>query len=256
MDEKLLTIKEIEKRTGLPRSTIYHYEENGLIQIGRNANGYRQFTDKDVDILICIKRLRQLDMPLERIKFVLMHPDGDLHEAVTEQLVELYTLRRHIDNLIEFAEKIEDLGALPFILGKTEAESVDELIDQLHEITESAEYRQIQKNFTLERAEVLISFCEQFGKQLDHDPDDEAIQVLTDAMCRYISDKIIKLEPARFPTLPLAFLGEGTYAEKLDESFGEGTAKLMGMAMLHYYANHGAAIWGDTPSLQQPSGDQ
>lgn len=45
-----MTIKEVEERTGLTRSNIRFYEKEKLIQPIRNeSNGYREYTEKDVE---------------------------------------------------------------------------------------------------------------------------------------------------------------------------------------------------------------
>ena len=43
-----MTIKELEKRTGLDRATIRFYEKEGLIAPKRLANGYRDYSEEDV----------------------------------------------------------------------------------------------------------------------------------------------------------------------------------------------------------------
>ena len=63
-----MTIKEIEQATGLPRASVRFYESEGLISPGRGENGYRNYTDSDLDSLLKIRLLRQLDIPLEDIQ--------------------------------------------------------------------------------------------------------------------------------------------------------------------------------------------
>ena len=67
-----MTIKEVEQRTGLPRSVIRFYEKEGLIAPGRNAeNRYRDYTQKDAERLTRIAFLRTLDIPIEAIQRVM-----------------------------------------------------------------------------------------------------------------------------------------------------------------------------------------
>lgn len=74
-----MNIKEVEQRTGLPRSVIRFYEREGLIDPQRNAqNSYREYAQEDVDRLIRIAFLRTLDMPIEEIRRVIM---GDVRLA-------------------------------------------------------------------------------------------------------------------------------------------------------------------------------
>lgn len=67
-----MTIKEVEQRTGLPRSVIRFYEKEGLIAPQRNEeNRYRTYSHMDVDRLVRIAFLRTLDIPLEEIRSVI-----------------------------------------------------------------------------------------------------------------------------------------------------------------------------------------
>ena len=63
-----MTIKEIEERTGMDRANIRFYEKEGLLFPQRLANGYRDYTEHDVDILLRVKLLRSLHVPLDEIR--------------------------------------------------------------------------------------------------------------------------------------------------------------------------------------------
>ena len=63
-----MTIKEIERITGLPRASIRFYETEGLIHPSRGDNGYRNYSQEDLDTLEKIRLLRQLDCSLEDIR--------------------------------------------------------------------------------------------------------------------------------------------------------------------------------------------
>ena len=62
-----MTIKEVEARTGLARANIRYYEDQGFFSAARGENGYRNYSEEDVDTLLKIKLLRQLGFSLEEI---------------------------------------------------------------------------------------------------------------------------------------------------------------------------------------------
>ncbi len=62
-----MNIKEAEARTGLARANIRYYEDQGFLSPARGENGYRSYSDGDVDTLLKIKLLRQLGFSLEEI---------------------------------------------------------------------------------------------------------------------------------------------------------------------------------------------
>lgn len=63
-----MQIMNLEKQTGLERATIRYYEREGLLTPQRQENGYRSYSDGDVQTLLKIKLLRQLGMSLEQIR--------------------------------------------------------------------------------------------------------------------------------------------------------------------------------------------
>ena len=63
-----MTIKEIEEKSGMPRANIRFYETEGLLNPERRGNGYREYSEEDLEILMKIKLLRALHISLEEIK--------------------------------------------------------------------------------------------------------------------------------------------------------------------------------------------
>lgn len=63
-----MTIKEIETMSGLPRANIRYYESEGLISPKRAENGYREYSQTDVDVLLRVKLLRALGLRIDTIK--------------------------------------------------------------------------------------------------------------------------------------------------------------------------------------------
>ena len=66
-----MTIKELEQRTGLPRTAIRFYEQQGLIRPERRENNYRNYTQEDLSTLEKIKLLlRKLAAEKEKQKYI------------------------------------------------------------------------------------------------------------------------------------------------------------------------------------------
>ena len=60
-----MTIKELERRTGLPRTSIRFYEQEGLLTPERRENNYRDYSEDNVRTLEKIKLLRRLGVDYE-----------------------------------------------------------------------------------------------------------------------------------------------------------------------------------------------
>ena len=57
-----MTIKEVEELSNMTRANIRFYEKEGLITPQRDSNGYRNYTEQDVDILKRIRLLRTVHL--------------------------------------------------------------------------------------------------------------------------------------------------------------------------------------------------
>jgi len=105
-----MKINEAEALVGITRKNIRFYEEQGLLSPGRNAaNGYRDYTDEDIDLLRKIKLLRRLSVPLEEIRRLL---SGELTLADCLDRHDI-ALRREEQNLTvtrELCRSIRDAG--------------------------------------------------------------------------------------------------------------------------------------------------
>ncbi len=67
-----MTIKEVEERTGLSRSNVRFYEKEKLIAPSRNeSNGYRDYSDSDIENIKKIAYLRTLGISIEDIRNVI-----------------------------------------------------------------------------------------------------------------------------------------------------------------------------------------
>ena len=63
-----MKIKEVEELSGMTRANIRFYEKEGLLSPQRNSNGYRDYTEEDVETLKRIRLLRSIHISLEDIK--------------------------------------------------------------------------------------------------------------------------------------------------------------------------------------------
>ena len=63
-----MKINQVEQLVGVTKGNIRFYEKEGLLTPGRNSdNGYRDYSEADVEWLKKVKLLRMLDVPIEEI---------------------------------------------------------------------------------------------------------------------------------------------------------------------------------------------
>lgn len=104
-----MTIKEVEARTGLARANIRYYEDQGFFSPERGENGYRNYTGRDVDLLLKVKLLRQLGFSLEDIHD-LQRGDRDLGSALELRAAGLERERRELDRAAALCRELREDG--------------------------------------------------------------------------------------------------------------------------------------------------
>lgn len=80
-----MTIKEVEKQTGLSRFNVRFYEKEKLIVPVRNeSNGYRNYSDSDIENIKKIAYLRTLGISIEDIRNIILEK-STLREVIRKQ---------------------------------------------------------------------------------------------------------------------------------------------------------------------------
>ena len=100
---------EIQIKTGLTRKAIEYYEDKGLINPHRLENGYKDYTEKDLDILVKVSILRKLGVSLSEIKQCVLYNSSTLSSVLRmkEHQLEVDERRKNILELIVKGEKQE-----------------------------------------------------------------------------------------------------------------------------------------------------
>ena len=105
-----MTIQEIERKSGLERTNIRFYKREGLLEPQRRENGYRDYSEEDLQLLMKIKLLRRLGFSLEAIRSL---KDGDtaLDEALARRLAAIGGQRRELDATERVCAEMRQDGA-------------------------------------------------------------------------------------------------------------------------------------------------
>jgi DNA-binding transcriptional MerR regulator len=90
-----MTIKQISALSGLSPYTLRYYEHIGLIiNVDRNANGQRCYSEKDLLWIEFLLRLKETGMPISEMqKFALLRSHGDTTAKERRQLLETHKTR-------------------------------------------------------------------------------------------------------------------------------------------------------------------
>lgn len=118
-----MQINEVVQVVDLTKRAIKYYEEQGLLSINKDKNGYRNYTKEDIKILKEISIYRKLGISIKDIKVLLENKDKQLLENIYKEKI----------------NKLEDY--------KSEAESLKRFIDNndVEEIYENLDYETLGK---------------------------------------------------------------------------------------------------------------
>ncbi|MCX4388468.1 MerR family transcriptional regulator [Micromonospora peucetia] len=110
--EPTLTVGGSAERVGLTTYTLRWYEQEGLVApVGRDSAGRRRYTERDVNSLVLLTRLRRTGMPVRDMRrYAELARQGDGTLGTRRALFEAHRARV----LTRMAELEEDLkGAQP-----------------------------------------------------------------------------------------------------------------------------------------------
>ena len=105
-----MTIKDMEVQTGLARANIRYYEAEGLIAPERAENGYREYSQEDVETLLRVKLLRALGLTVGQIK-ALACGETELETALSARLAAIRKETAELDRAGEIAGRLRQAHA-------------------------------------------------------------------------------------------------------------------------------------------------
>ncbi len=109
-----MTIKEVEEQTGLTRSNIRFYEKEKLIEPSRNdKNGYRDYSEKDIENIKKIAYLRTLEISIEDIRNIISD-QVSLKEIIEKQAAAIQTQIEGLNRAKTMCERMLESGNVSF----------------------------------------------------------------------------------------------------------------------------------------------
>lgn len=96
---KEMKTSDLERELGLSKYTLRYYEKEGLITPQRDNNGYRCYSDEDLQTLKLVKFLRSLNISIDDVKAII-HGKLDFHECLKMNQI-------HLDHQIESLKEVK-----------------------------------------------------------------------------------------------------------------------------------------------------
>lgn len=108
-----MKINEVEAKVGISKKNIRFYEEQGLLHPNRDSqNGYRNYSEEDMQELLRIKLFRKLSIPIEEIR-KLQNRQLTLSDCLERHLIYLKHEEKNLALIQNMCEEIRQQNEIP-----------------------------------------------------------------------------------------------------------------------------------------------
>ena len=243
-EEKMMTVHEVSKLSGVSIRTLQYYDSIGLLKPSDyTESGYRLYDDAALERLQMILLFRELEFPLKDIGKIIDSPQFDKGKALEQQL-ELLTLKmEHIENLLNLARGIKEIGVNNIMdFTAFDTKKIDEYAAQAKESWGDTDaYKEYEKKSKGRTAEdnanivkdMMMIFTE-FGGMKEQDPGSDKVQKQVKKLQDFITDKMYNCTKEILSGLGKAYSAPGEMKANIDKAGGGGTGEFVDKAIQIY----------------------
>ena len=236
------TVKEVAAITGVSVRTLHHYDAIGLLKPSEVTDaGYRLYDDRALERLQSILLFRQLQFPLKEIKEILDAPDFDPEKALEQQIELLRLQKEHLEELIEFAKRIQKGGnTMDFKAFDTtkidayaaEAKAKWGKTDAYKEFEKKTEGQSKEQQASTGAA--LMDIFAEIGAIRHLSPESAEAQALIKKLQDFITANYYTCTKPILMGLGQMYAGGGSMTENIDHAGGAGTGQFAMQAITVY----------------------
>ena len=239
----MMTVNEVSKLTGVSIRTLQYYDKIGLFHPAKYTEaGYRLYDDAALETLQQILLFRELEFPLKDIKKIISSPDFDRSTALEQQIELLMLKKEHIENLIDLAKGIKQLGVKKLNFNAFDTRKIDEYAAQAKaswgKTSAYKEFEKKSKGRTKEEDQIIyqgmIDIFGEFGQIRNADPASGEAQNLVKKLQNYITEHMYTCTKEILNGLGKMYAGGGDFTKNIDSYGGEGTAEFTHQAIEIY----------------------
>lgn len=239
----MMTVHEVSELTGVSIRALHHYDRIGLLHPAEvTGAGYRLYDDTALERLQCILLFKELQFSLKEIKDILDSPDFDYSRALDQQITLLQMKKEHLENLINLAREIKQIGVKKLDFTVFNTKKMDEYAERAKESWgQTPEYREFEeksKDRTKEDERKLwaglMEIFTEFGSMKGSSPSGSAAQRLVKKLQDYITEHFYTCSDEILAALGNMYAGGGEMTENIDHAGGEGTAEFADQAIKVY----------------------
>jgi len=239
----MMTVHEVSDLTGVSIRALHHYDRIGLLHPAEvTGAGYRLYDDTALERLQCILLFKELQFSLKEIKDILDSPDFDYSRALDQQITLLQMKKEHLENLINLAREIKQIGVKKLDFTVFNTKKMDEYAERAKESWgQTPEYRECEeksKDMTKEDERKLwaglMEIFTEFGSMKGSSPSGSAAQRLVKKLQDYITEHFYTCSDEILAALGNMYAGGGEMTDNINHAGGEGTAEFAAQAIKVY----------------------
>lgn len=236
-----MKVKEVAQLVGISVRTLHHYDKIGLLTPNKlSNNGYRVYSEEDLELLQQILFFRELDFSLKQIKAIIYDPLFDKQEALELQYRMLLQKKNQLDQKIQTIKKTIRYSKGEISMSKEEKFEGFDFSHNPYE--EEARARWGNKKVDLSNDKVKnmsphnqdrFNAIFQHLASLRHLPPESIEAQFAIKEWYQFLNQFGQYTPAMFQKLGEIYVDDGRFTKNIDQ-FGEGLAVFMREAMVIY----------------------
>jgi len=239
----MMTVNEVSKLAGVSIRTLQYYDKIGLLNPTEHTkSGYRLYDNTALKKLQQILLFRELEIPLKEIKEIVARPGFDKKKALEQQIAWLVMKKEHIENLIDFARKINVTGGKKMDFSVFDTTKIDEYARQAKEQWgDSAAYKEFevktkdrQKDEEQRIMKEFMQIFVEFGTMKELEPTDREAQKQVKKLQDYIIEHFYQCTSEILSGLGIMYAAGGEFTDNIDHAGGNGTAEFVAKAIEIY----------------------
>ena len=240
-------IKEAAQISGVTIRTLHHYDQIGLLKVNKSDNGYRYYTNEDIENIKIIIYYRFLGFSLDKIRKIMNGKDFDSILVLQSQLIMLADEQNKISVLMENIQrtidakksKLENRTSNKFE-GFTLLDNIEYQSKALEKFGKEAiiETSKRQNGIELEVNEsfnnIFIKFAQKMNREIQ--PKEKEVQniclELYDTLNKYAFDCSLEV----FGIIGKTYYNNLEFRKNIDK-FGEGLAEYISKSIAKFVEN-------------------
>ncbi|MGV2874452.1 MerR family transcriptional regulator [Macrococcus capreoli] len=243
-----MKISQVARLSGVSVRTLHHYDKIGLLIPNKNEQGYRIYSQDDIDKLQIILFYRTLEMPLKEIQKIMNEHHSHIGH-LRAQRKKLLDKQKHTGHLIELIDKTieskergilmtakEKLNGINFKDNQYEQEARekfgDEAVDTSQQKLDRLNQHEIEQ-LGQEWMDIFIAF-----NQLKNYPvEDEKVLEQTDKFFHFLNKNFGNYTYDAFYGLGDMYIFDDRFTQNINQ-YGDNLAQFISEAMKYYATIH------------------